>query len=182
MGGRVMIDGDWRPATEITPLLDRIYKRDKDGKFSSGGGGGVDHHTAEGYAEAYPDVLGESGFGDGGFVRSFETGDLQVGFKRKDGSVDVLADLSADDARSLGDTFEWADSYDVAGRGDRGPDPASGLVDWKSAGDSGFVVGRRPDGGFAMHADDGRGISLTQSEATQFMDALSTQIDAAMEG
>lgn len=44
--GLVLVSGEWRPVREAYALLDvlveaRTYKRDKDGQFSSGGGGGT---------------------------------------------------------------------------------------------------------------------------------------------
>lgn len=136
------------------------------------------------YERSYPpeSVYDESSFGEGGFVQSTVDGGLQVGVRHKDG-IDVFADLdSPAEAQELRDAVDWAREVDVAARGDRPPDEATGLVDWKAAPSTGLIAGPRPDGQVAVAGEDGgHGIVLTHHEAGQLVEALDVQIDAAVE-
>ena len=73
MAGQVLLSGRWRPIgdalTLVETLKNRTYRRDKDGKFSRGGGGGKPAEGEDALAAApiaMPDL-------DGGGARGFDT-------------------------------------------------------------------------------------------------------------
>jgi len=168
-------------------LVARLYKRDSDGKFSSGGGSGPDRGMSkqdyEGTYGGEEEVWSESSFGDGGYVQTSNEGTLQIGIRHKDGTTDVFADIDRpSEAQELVDVIDWARGYDADGQGDRGPDQTTGMLDWKASDATGHIAGIRPNGDVAVaHADGSEGIVFTHAEAGELVNALQEQVSSAEE-
>lgn len=183
MALRVLFAGAYRAASDVDALpAARIYKRDKDGKFATSAANPDFIQRGPGGALG-EDTYDESEFGDGGYVASSYEGTIQIGVRHKDGKVESFADIDQpDEAQQLLDAVEWAQSHDVSGHGDRGPDPATGLLDWKASPATGHVVGPRPNGDIAIAHDDGaEGLVFSSREIGDFASALDQQISSARE-
>jgi len=168
----------------LSQILAREYKRDPDGQFSSGSGGGS-------YAATYGTVLDEaSAGGDDEFVVAVtETSDMHLAYDDPGGtSVEdrvVVAELTPEVARALADELDWAHSYEITGDE---PEDDDGMIDSTgvqgrddllvmvySSGD----VGVRntgsddpgPASGFDMGNDDAADLALALNDMADFYDA-----------
>jgi hypothetical protein len=132
--------------------------RDEAGRFGEGGGadsgGGGSVMSADEYNQTY-EIYDQSTFDSdtGGTVTSMVDGDLQIAFFNEDGSVNVWADLTQEEADSIADYVSDFRDVDPADYQDENGDPLvtgdpelGGLIDYKDvAGNNDYIVGINND-------------------------------------